>query len=208
MTDTLLIKQVQNHIDNYDDCETASLTIARKVLVRIVTALEAQQEMNEKLIEAANRLPEGEWETWTSCSFRRIGRKHCRDGGVVLRGVKQSDGHPDLSWNEELCNALCDLVNGIRALPHPPVKDSSVRLIDRIHAEFDKTKGNPILYYNLAILLWPDQKSHQHPTRGGPPGCYMALSRCLRENNTHIDYEDSVAKSLVFRPKLRGKPND
>ena len=84
--------------------------------VHLCAGYDALVAENERLKGAAavvDKMPPGVWEVWTSCSFRRISS----DGkdGNVLRATKQSDGHPDLSWNEQQCQALCDLVNGIRA---------------------------------------------------------------------------------------------
>lgn len=74
-----------------------------------------QAETIERLRPHLNALPPGEWETWTSCSFRRISRKGGADGDVLHALSHRSDGHPDLSWNERQCNAICAIVNGLRA---------------------------------------------------------------------------------------------
>lgn len=66
--------------------------------------------------DALAKLPDGTWQTWTSCSFRRITRAETFCDGDVLHAVKHSDGHPDLSWGEEKCDALCTVVNGLRAM--------------------------------------------------------------------------------------------
>lgn len=73
----------------------------------------------DKLIEAVDRLPPGKWEVWTSCSYRRItaeidGRSQ-QDGGVLHAYRQRSDGHPDLSMDERELQAICDIVNGLRA---------------------------------------------------------------------------------------------
>lgn len=81
-----------------------------------VTVQEAGMAIDPRVKDALDRLPHGEWEVWTSCSFRRISRVRGGDGDV-LRGITQSsDGHPDLSWDENQCQAMCDLVNTLRAL--------------------------------------------------------------------------------------------
>lgn len=61
-------------------------------------------------------LPPGPWETWTSCSFRRISGPDGVDGGVLCGTIQRSDGHPDLSWTERECEAICAVVNGIRRI--------------------------------------------------------------------------------------------
>lgn len=80
--------------------------------MRRVTALEEQA-----LRDAIGRLPDGEWEVWTSCSFRRItsvkNGRHGRDGGVLSGTIQRSDGHPDLSMNEKQLEALCVLRNTV-----------------------------------------------------------------------------------------------
>lgn len=60
-------------------------------------------------------LPPGPWETWTSCSFRRITGPDGIDGGVLHALNQRSDGHPDLSWSKTQCEAICAIVNGLRA---------------------------------------------------------------------------------------------
>ena len=67
------------------------------------------------VVEALSALPGGVWETWTSNSFRRISRVGGGDGDV-LHATRHSDGCLDLSWTEDECNAVCTLVNRLRAL--------------------------------------------------------------------------------------------
>lgn len=50
-------------------------------------------------------------------------------------------------------------------------------LADRIDAVLN---GKSVSFDKLALALWPDAKSHRYSANGGPPGCYMALSRALR----------------------------
>ncbi|WP_306127947.1 hypothetical protein [Roseovarius sp. MMSF_3350] len=77
--------------------------------------IEALQAKLREAEGALERLPDGFWEVWTSNSFRRISRQGGGDGDVLCGITHKSDGHPDLSWNEAQCQALCDLVNGLRA---------------------------------------------------------------------------------------------
>lgn len=70
--------------------------------------------------EALGRLPPGIWEVWTSNSFRRItaryeNYRHGQDGGVLCGTIQRSDGHPDLSMNEDQLRALCDIINTLRS---------------------------------------------------------------------------------------------
>lgn len=42
-----------------------------------------------------------------------------------------------------------------------------------------------IVYHELAVLVFPNDdypNARNSPTRGGPPGCYMVLSRAIREH--------------------------
>ena len=75
--------------------------------------------MREALEPALAALPHGVWETWTSCSFRRISRRGGGDGDVLCGTVQRSDGHPDLSWTEKQCEAICTVVNTLRAALTP-----------------------------------------------------------------------------------------
>ncbi len=86
----------------------------RTVLTEMVT--EAVREALAQFLPHLADLPDGEWETWTSCSFRRISRKNGGDGDVLCALIQRSDGHPDLSWGKRECDAICAIVNGLRAL--------------------------------------------------------------------------------------------
>ncbi|MBM1817196.1 hypothetical protein [Pseudosulfitobacter pseudonitzschiae] len=69
------------------------------------------------IINALGELPDGEWVTQTGCSFRRIGKAYGGADGEVLHALnQQSDGHPDLSWTERQCDAICDIINTLRAI--------------------------------------------------------------------------------------------
>lgn len=84
-------------------------------LMRAVDEVERRRAEWDKVIAALQLLPPGPWEVWTSNSYRRITGPDGRDGGVLCAQVA-SDGWPDLSMNEEQLRALCDVVNGLRAL--------------------------------------------------------------------------------------------
>lgn len=70
-------------------------------------------EQESKLRTALSLLPRGEWEVWTSNSFRRISLKRGGDGDVLHGTVQLADGHPDLSMNATELQALCDMRNTI-----------------------------------------------------------------------------------------------
>ncbi|TDQ63621.1 hypothetical protein ATL17_1628 [Maritalea mobilis] len=56
--------------------------------------------------------------------------------------------------------------------------------------------GGFLVYHELAKLVFPKDKypnAWNHPARGGPPGCYMVLSRAIREHGFYISYEDAPA---------------
>jgi len=90
---------------------------AGELAERILSALTpAPVSVEDKVKAALAALPDGKWEVWTSNSFRRISRVGGGDGDVLCGTIQRSDGHPDLSWDEEQCQALCDLVNALRAL--------------------------------------------------------------------------------------------
>jgi len=95
---------------------TDSADYIHMALLDRAEAAEAEVERLRDAVSAVDRLPPGVWEAWTSCSYRRITEREGPDGGVLHATIQKSDGHPDLSWNEDQCCALCDLVNGIRAL--------------------------------------------------------------------------------------------
>ena len=80
---------------------------------------ERERRMREALEPALAALPHGVWETWTSCSFRRISRRGGGDGDVLCGTVQRSDGHPVLSWTEKQCEAICTVVNTLRAALTP-----------------------------------------------------------------------------------------
>ncbi|MFM0608738.1 hypothetical protein PQR05_29830 [Paraburkholderia sediminicola] len=55
------------------------------------------------------------------------------------------------------------------------------KLKDRIRTALSDGEIN---YADLAIKVFPDEKypkAFRYQANGGPPGCYMALSRALRE---------------------------
>lgn len=80
------------------------------------TVAEAAKVLLDELNPNLDALPPGPWETWTSCSFRRISGPDGKDGGVLHATKHKYDGHPDLSWTERQCDAICAIVNTLRAL--------------------------------------------------------------------------------------------
>lgn len=79
-----------------------------------------------------------------------------------------------------------------------------IKLADRIDALLSEAGGS-MSYHDLAIALWPERRSHQYQSNGGPPGCYMALSAGLRRGGYFISYNGPGSGHRVVhaRPTLR-----
>lgn len=85
-----------------------------------------------------------------------------------------------------------------------PIKDRIIKAINEA--------GGEISYYRLARVVFPqDQYPHAfaYPNRGGPPGCYMALSRAIARHGFSILYpagKGGVVHSTVMMGRaLRGE---
>jgi hypothetical protein len=61
--------------------------------------------------------------------------------------------------------------------------------------------GRKMSYYDLAVAIFKDDASWRRPTRGGPPGCYMALSSALRRGGFYIFYSGRGAASRIVHPR-------
>jgi hypothetical protein len=70
--------------------------------------------LSESLAACNRDLPDGDWEVWTSNSFRRVTGPDARDGGV-LHAVVHRDGVADLSMSEENLRRLAWLRNNARS---------------------------------------------------------------------------------------------
>lgn len=83
---------------------------------------------------------------------------------------------------------------------------SKTKIKDRITAALKKNGGR-MPYWKLADAVFPkDQYPHAwgSPNRGGPPGCYMALSRAIREHGFSISgFRYGVVHSEVSLGKNR-----
>lgn len=80
-----------------------------------------------------------------------------------------------------------------------PIKD---RIINAIRAA-----GGSIGYYDLARRVFPEDRyprAFERPTRGGPPGCYMALSRALDRHGFSIRYSDMKGAGVVHSTIMMG----
>jgi hypothetical protein len=82
-----------------------------------------------------------------------------------------------------------------------------MKICDRI-AKAIKDHGDCgfIQYYDLARHVFPKAdypRAWGYPTRGGPPGCYMSLSRAIREHGFYISYQD--APNVVYATVGLGK---
>jgi hypothetical protein len=72
---------------------------------------------------------------------------------------------------------------------------SKTKIKDRITAAL-KENGGRMPYWKLADAVFPtDQypRAWERPTRGGPPGCYMVLSRAIREHGFSMHFGDAKA---------------
>lgn len=67
-------------------------------------------------------------------------------------------------------------------------------------------KGGPLNYWDLARAVFPEAdfpRAWRYPTRGGPPGCLMALSSALRRHGFRIDYQ--AAGRRIVHPLPQGE---
>jgi hypothetical protein len=64
-------------------------------------------------------------------------------------------------------------------------------LVERIEAALRAAPDQRMRYYDLARVLWPARSlAWQHATKGGPPGCYMALSAGIRRGEFGMRFFD------------------
>jgi hypothetical protein len=73
-----------------------------------------------------------------------------------------------------------------------PIKD---RITDAL-----KANGGRMQYYHLARAVFPrDQypRAFSHPTKGGPPGCYMALSRAIDKHGFKLRFDPDPRSRVV-----------
>src|SRR5690606_37853484 len=63
--------------------------------------------------------------------------------------------------------------------------------------------GKPMRYDDLARKLFTNDRAWRHPTRGGPPGCYMALSAALRRGGFYIKYTGKGVGGRLVLPRKR-----
>lgn len=74
------------------------------------------------------------------------------------------------------------------------------RLDERIDAAL---AGGPMSFYDLASVLYPDNKSWRYQQNGGPPGCYMAPSAGIRRHNFHTSRRNGLpgpGNLIVYPP--------
>lgn len=72
---------------------------------------------------------------------------------------------------------------------------------ERLTAAFNGK--NKLAYWQVAEAVFPQEeypRSWRRPTQGGPPGCYMALTKALNRYGYIID-ESSTAQRTVRRPR-------
>jgi hypothetical protein len=74
----------------------------------------------------------------------------------------------------------------------PPIKDRIVAAI--------RSKGGSVGYYDLAHIVFPKAQypnAFSSPNKGGPPGCYMVLSRAIREHGFHMQFSNDPRSGVV-----------
>ena len=73
-----------------------------------------------------------------------------------------------------------------------PIKD---RIADAL-----KSSGGKMQYYDLARVVFPESeypRAFGYPTKGGPPGCYMALSRAIEKHGFRIRFDPGKRSGVV-----------
>jgi hypothetical protein len=73
-------------------------------------------------------------------------------------------------------------------------------LPDRIDKALDGKKMN---YADLARHLYPEGKAWRCATKGGPPGCYMALSAGLRRGGFYVDLRGVGPGNRIVHPRRK-----
>ncbi len=58
--------------------------------------------------------------------------------------------------------------------------------------------GHSMSYYDLAQRLYPDGRSWQYQSNGGPPGCYMSLSAGLKRGGFAISFAVGPGNRIVY----------
>lgn len=72
-----------------------------------------------------------------------------------------------------------------------------IKIKDRISTALSAA-GGAMPYWKLAQVVFPEAdypRAWSAPTRGGPPGCYMVLSRAIREHGFSIHFGDAQTVS-------------
>lgn len=70
-----------------------------------------------------------------------------------------------------------------------------MKIKDRIIAALRANDGL-MVYHKLAEKVFPEAdypNAWNYPTKGGPPGCYMVLSRAIREHGFSMHFGDAQA---------------
>lgn len=81
------------------------------------------------MTERVERFTPGEWEWWTSCSWKRLKSQSPYGTHSVAEPYVCSDGHPDLSISEEDMALVCQAPNMysfIKSMPCPQCDGSGV----------------------------------------------------------------------------------
>ena len=79
------------------------------------------------------------------------------------------------------------------------------KLTDRIDMVLEDAGGR-MSFFDLAVALWPDRRSHSYSSNGGPPGCYMALSAGLRRGGFFVSGHHGAGNRIVHSRKRTPTP--
>ncbi|ARB05741.1 hypothetical protein [Synechococcus virus S-ESS1] len=84
---------------------------------------------------------------------------------------------------------------------------SKIPIKDRITAAI-KEAGGRIKYYDLARKVFPEDqypRAFRYRTEGGPPGCYMALSRAISRHGFHLRFSDTPRSGVCHATVSLGR---
>lgn len=77
-----------------------------------------------------------------------------------------------------------------------PIKERIRRAL-RVHGDLS--------FHRLADIVFPESEypnAGRYAVQGGPPGCYMALSRAVREMELHVSFPGNIAgHRIVHAPR-------
>lgn len=63
--------------------------------------------------------------------------------------------------------------------------------------------GKKMSFADLARAIYPDERSHRYQHNGGPPGCYMTLSRTLRRGGFRVEVRGAGPGNRIVHPRKK-----